>query len=105
MQPSPPLGGEGGTAQPDGERGDSADDGAYAHPSGIAHGSCPLSPGPSPPEGGEGRRGGETLPIDLRWGGYGEENNNYGWNRPKLSKSRHIFLEVIALPCHNDNKY
>jgi hypothetical protein len=54
LQPSPPLGGEGRTAQPDGERGESADGGAYAHPSGIAHGSGPLSPSPSPPEGGEG---------------------------------------------------
>ncbi|WP_397580908.1 type ISP restriction/modification enzyme [Sphingorhabdus sp.] len=61
LQPSPPLGGEGRTAQPDGERGESADGGAYAHPSGIAHGSGPLSPSPSPPEGGEG-----SLPDELR---------------------------------------
>ena len=61
MQPSPPLGGEGRTAQPDGERGESADGGADAHPSRIAHGSGPLSPNPSPPEGGEG-----GLPDELR---------------------------------------
>jgi hypothetical protein len=54
LQPSPPLGGEGRTAQPDGERGESADGGAYAYSSLIAHGSGPLSPSPSPPEGGEG---------------------------------------------------
>jgi len=47
-------GGEGRTAQPDGERGESADGRANAHPLRGAHGSCPLSPGPSPPEGGEG---------------------------------------------------
>jgi hypothetical protein len=61
LQPSPPLGGEGRTAQPDGERGESADGGAYANPSRIAHGSGPLSPNPSPPEGGEG-----GLPDELR---------------------------------------
>jgi predicted helicase len=50
LQPSPPLGGEGRTAQPDGERGESADGGAYAHPSGIAHGSgAPTPPPPTPP--------------------------------------------------------
>ena len=54
LQPSPPLGGEGRTAQPDGERWESADGGAYAYSSLIAHGSGPLSPSPSPPEGGEG---------------------------------------------------
>jgi predicted helicase len=54
LQPSPPLGGEGRTAQPDGERGESADGGADANSSRIAHGSGPLSPSPSPPEGGEG---------------------------------------------------
>ena len=52
--PSPPLGGEGRTAQPDGERGESADGRACAYSSLIAHGPGPLSPSPSPPEGGEG---------------------------------------------------
>ena len=42
------------TAQPVGERGESADGRGYANPSLTAHGSGPLSPGPSPPEGGEG---------------------------------------------------
>ena len=44
----------GRTAQPVGERGESADGRACAHPSLTVHGSGPLSPGPSPPEGGEG---------------------------------------------------
>ena len=61
LQPSPPLGGEGRTAQPDGERGESADGRAKAHPLGMAHRSGPLSPNPSPPEGGEG-----SLPDELR---------------------------------------
>ena len=42
------------TAQPGGERGESADGRGYANPSLTAHGSGPLSPGPSPPAGGEG---------------------------------------------------
>jgi predicted helicase len=57
LQPSPPLGGEGRTAQPDGERGESADGGADANSSRIAHGSGPPPPPPPPPRWGGGGGG------------------------------------------------